>query len=239
MARLNKNGNLSGAIGNIIFVNNGDRSYAKAKGKDPKQTDNTKKSYTAFGMVSTVDKQFRAELMAKVNLVTSTKYAPSHRTQLRRTALQTDLAKNKIKLEYTDPQFLVGYNFNRDFNWDQCVRFFPEFHVNADGKVTIQIPALTWGKEIKAPAKATRAELTISIISTNLNAPIINVKNIATLTLHISTSEKTEMQSFEFKTAEETGWMLVTGSISFSSLLNNIKSEQKGASTYLWAKSII
>lgn len=239
MARLNKNGNLSGAIGNIIFVNNGDQSYAKAKGKDPKQTNNTKKSYTAFGMVSTVDKLFRAELMAKVNLITSTKYTPSHRTQLRRTARQTDLAKNKIKLEYTDPQFLMGYNFNRDFNWDQCVRFFPEFQENADGKVTMQIPALTWGKEIKAPAKATKAELTIIVISTNLNASVIAVKNIATFTIQISASEKTTMQSFEFETIKETGWVLVLGSISFSSPLNNIRTEQKGASTYLWAKSLL
>lgn len=239
MARLNKNGNLSGAIGNIIFVNNGEKSYARAKGKDPKQTNNTKKSYTAFGMVSTVDKLYRAELKEKVSLMTSSKYAPSHRTQLRRTTRQTDLAKNKIKLEYTYPQFLVGYNFNRHFNWDQCVRFFPEFQEYADGKITLQIPALTWGKEIKAPVKATKAELTITIISTNLNASIITVKNIATFTIQISASGKTEMQSFEFDAAGETGWVLVLGSISFSSPLNNIKTEQKGASTYLWAKSII
>lgn len=237
MARLNKNGNFSGAIGNIIFVNNGEKTFARAKGKDPKQTDNTKKSYTAFGMVSALDKLYRAELKAKVSLMTSSKYAPSHRSQLRLTAQQTDLAKNNIKLEYTDPQFLVGYNFNRHFNWDQCVRFFPEFQENADGKITMQIPALTWGKEIKAPAKATKAELTISVISTNLNASFIHVKNIATFTIQISASEKTSMQTFEFDTAGETGWVLVLGSISFSSPQNNIKPEQKGASTYLWAKS--
>lgn len=239
MARLNKNGNLSGAIGNIIFVNNGDKLYAKSKGKDPKQSINTKKSYTAFGMVSTVDKLYRTELKAKVSLMTSSKYAPSHRTQLRLTAQQTDLDKNNIKLEYTDPEFLVGYNFNRDFLWDQCVRFFPEFQEDADGKITLQIPALTWGKEIKAPEKATKAELTISIISTNLNASVIAVKNMATFTVQIAASGKTEMQSFDFDTAGETGWVLVLGSIRFSSLQNNIKPEQTGASTYLWAKTVL
>ena len=62
MAKLKKNGNLSGAIGNIVFVNSNDRTFVRAKAGRVKQTPKTKAAAGIFGLVSTREKYLRMEL---------------------------------------------------------------------------------------------------------------------------------------------------------------------------------
>ncbi|MCB4235564.1 hypothetical protein LDL59_11945 [Kaistella anthropi] len=52
MANLKKNGNLSGAIGNIVFVNDGQRTFARVKPDKVKQTPETKAAARIFGLVA-------------------------------------------------------------------------------------------------------------------------------------------------------------------------------------------
>lgn len=63
MARVKSNNNLSGAIGNIVFVNDGNRSYVRTQPDKIKQTERTKAAASVFGVVSEREKWLRRHLL--------------------------------------------------------------------------------------------------------------------------------------------------------------------------------
>ena len=77
MARISKNGNLSGAVGNLVFVQNGKEQYVRSKPHKVKQSAETKKAASVFGWVSSRDKEYRRVVVEKFSLLTDSRYAAS------------------------------------------------------------------------------------------------------------------------------------------------------------------
>ena len=82
MANIKKNGNLSGAIGNIVFVNDGDRVFMRAKPARVKQSARTKNSSKAFGLVSSREKIFRLRLLHEMGIPAMQYFAARHRARI-------------------------------------------------------------------------------------------------------------------------------------------------------------
>lgn len=66
MARVNKNGNLSGAIGNLVFVNRDGKTHVRSKPKRVNQSTNTRSAATGFGKNSGHDSILREAITDKI-----------------------------------------------------------------------------------------------------------------------------------------------------------------------------
>lgn len=62
MAMLKKNGGLSGAVGDIVVVNSGERTLVRSKRDGVKQSERTKAAASVFGIVSAREKWLHREI---------------------------------------------------------------------------------------------------------------------------------------------------------------------------------
>jgi hypothetical protein len=238
MARLKKNGNLSGAVGNIVFVNDGDRVYVRSKPGDVKQTKNTKVAASVFGWVSKQEKQFRLILQDKIGLVPQQYFAARHLARLRKTVVQQEGSSGKIIPSFQEPTALVGFDFNPKLEWERCTNFFPVFEIDEDNVFTVTIPAIAWGKEIKPPTAADVATINIHAIHTDLNQKTVSVDLYSSLSVPVKEKEILSSQKWTFSIPEKTKWLLVIAMINFESAKKPLEKTEKTAGTYLWAKKI-
>ena len=140
MARLKKNGNLSGAIGNIVFVNDGDRAYVRAKGNSPKQSQNTKTEAEIFGWVGQKEKLYRDILKDKLGLISYQYQAVKHKTRLRKTVVKEATPSGTTIYRFQNPDALVGFDFNPKMEWERSTNFYPVYQLDTTGTMMIDIP---------------------------------------------------------------------------------------------------
>lgn len=189
MARLKKNGNLSGAIGNIVFVNDGDRSYVRGRANKVNQTVNTQASSSEFGSVSTKEKQLRLIMKEQLGLITPQYFSSRNAARLRKTVTQNKGDNKNSITEFQDPTALVGFDFNSKMQWERCTNFFPAIGTDEDNRLTVAIPAITWGREIKPPKSADLATINLHAITTDLNQDDVSVELLSSLSLAIKVKE--------------------------------------------------
>ena len=96
MANLKKNGNLSGAIGNIVFVNDGKRTFARVKPDKVKQSPETKAAAGIFGLVSAREKMFRLQLLRILGIPPLQYFAARHRARIRKTIVGNPASNSEV-----------------------------------------------------------------------------------------------------------------------------------------------
>jgi len=238
MARLKKNGNLSGAIGNIVFVNDGDRSYVRAKPGTIKQTKNTKAAASIFGWVSAQEKQFRIILQDKIGLVPQQYFSARHAARLKKTVVPEESGSANPRARFQEPTALVGFDFNQKQEWERCSNFFPDFEIDKGNILTSKIVSLTWGQEVKVPKYANFATLNLHAISTDLNQRNVSVEVLSSLSVTIKEKETIPSQEWSFSIPEKTKWLLIISTIHFESTSKPLEKSERTTGTYLWAKKI-
>lgn len=238
MARLKKNGNLSGAIGNIVFVNDGERSYVRAKPNNVKQTKNTKAAASVFGWVSQQEKQLRLILQNKIGLVPQQYFGARHLARLRKTVTQQEGSSGKMIPRFQEPTALIGFDFNPKLEWERCTNFFPVFDTVDTDVLVLGIPALTWGKEIKPPQHATLTTINIHVVTTDLNQRNVSLELLSFFSMTLKEKENLPSQELTVNIPEQTKWLLAIATINFDSNKKQLEKTQKTAGTYLLAKSI-
>lgn len=85
MARVNKNGNLSGAIGNLVFVNRDGKTHVRSKSKKVNQSTTIRGAATGFGKNSGHDRILREAITDKIQIRNYRCFSINHRTRLRLT----------------------------------------------------------------------------------------------------------------------------------------------------------
>ena len=127
MAMLKKNGGLSGAVGNIVFVNSGERTLVRSKPDGVKQSERTKAAASVFGIVSAREKWLPGEITYGLGFPALEFFAARHPARLRRTVTIDADSMISGKTNFGTPEALAGFDFNPKLEWSKCINFYPGF----------------------------------------------------------------------------------------------------------------
>ena len=238
MARISKNGNLSGAVGNLVFVQNGKEQYVRSKPHKVKQSAETKKAASVFGWVSSRDKEYRRVVVEKFSLLTDSRYAARHRARMAKTlGTPNPVLPATGELSFQNPEALVGFDFNTHLLWEKATQFYPEYTLDELGNVKVKIPALHWGKQIKSPKKCKTAHLKLEAFSLDPNAEPLEITAISSVNFLISPTQSQEATSWDFVLPTNKPWIVVLGILSFDLGRSHFSEAETTSTTYLWAKN--
>lgn len=238
MARITNKGNLSGALGNLVFVQNGKNQYVRSKPSQVKQSAATKTAASLFGWLSSRDKVFRRVVLEKFSLLTDSRYAARHRARMKK-ALGS-LIPNPILIgdwSFQNPEALMGFDFNEDLLWEKATQFYPEFTLDEIGNVHCKIPKLQWGTEIKSLKKNTSALLKLEAFAIDPNAENMEITAISSMSLLISAGQHQDETSWDFILPTINQWIVVIGILTFEGENSNLSLLERTSTTYLWAKN--
>ncbi len=236
MANLKKNGNLSGAIGQIVFVNDGQRTFARVKPDKVKQTPETKAAARIFGLVSAKEKVFRMQLLKILGIPPIQYFAARHRARIRKTA-QQDLAGSPESLaQFGDPQCLAGFSFNPKIEWQSCTNFFPEVESSSNTELKIFLPEIKWKTQIIPTKNCNSAIITLMVISADLNSIDVPVKVLSTVQTKISATASFPAQEWLIPIDAADGWLLMVGCVQFLPKNQPPSDTENFSAAYLWAQ---
>lgn len=159
MGRVNKNGNLSGAIGNLVFVNRDGKTHVRSKPNKVNQSTTIRGAATGFGKNSGHDRILREAITDKIQIRNYRCFSINHRTRLRLTIGESTNQDCTTKMAYLNPQPMVGTVFNNDWQWDRASNFYPEYNLSAQNTMTVHLPQLKIGKQIIFPQKCSAGKL--------------------------------------------------------------------------------
>ncbi|WP_236617517.1 hypothetical protein [Elizabethkingia anophelis] len=168
MGNINNKAQISGAVGNVVFVSNGHKTIVRTKPGKVKQSKSTKAAAGFFGQISRQDSRYRKALLELLQLNTDTTYAYRHRASFGRVAVRYKENETEyMSLLKGSPQAMEGFDFNMQSPWLSLCRFFLKFDLSAQGDLRIKIPDVELGIQIKNDKKTTKATLRFSCISLN------------------------------------------------------------------------
>ncbi len=236
MARPINDGTLSGAIGNVVFVNKGPYTYARSKPAKVKQTASTKAAASTFGWVSQQDKKFRFALAQAYPLITDPYYAARHRACMAK-ALNPNRSATPTPAPLTlnMPQAMEGFEFNTLLPWAKTCHFYLEFADTATPTVTCHVPALTLGENLKPPKGALSANINVHAFLVNPNVPDIDLTPISSHELTLQPFKTAPASLWSFDLPAEDGWLLVISTVTFKFEQANVAAGLRGCSSYLYA----
>lgn len=234
MAHINKKGNLSGALGEIVFVNDGDRKYTRLRPDLVRQSERTKAASKVFGMVSSREKKFRTKLLNRLQMPAIQYLAAQHRGRLQKCITGGANSAQQEEPQFGNPEALIGFEFNRKLKWHERTNFFPFFKETANGALKVSLPAIKWGREIKTRPKATSAVLTLTAVSVNLNSTDVPLKIVSTLTMEVGRSSESPAQEWTVPADDAPGWLLIIGMVQYSGNGLSEKRSETFSATYLW-----
>lgn len=234
MARIEKNGSLSGAIGNVVFVKDGDRTYARSKPVGIKQTTQTKAAAKTFGQVSHREKVLRQHLLAALGFPSLQYFAARHRARLRRTVGTAKANADSSVPFFGQPEALPGFDFNPKLPWSQATNFFPNLTEDPAGSLVVELAELAWGTQIIPAKGATAARLSLYAMAVDFNRKEPEMAELGKLTVEVARGSPAAVQRWTFPAAAAGHWLLVVGALSFETK-QKIPAEA-WAGTYLWAK---
>lgn len=233
MGILKKNGSLSGAVGNIVFVNSGERTLVRSKPDGVKQTERTKAAASVFGIVSAREKWLRREITYGLGFPALQYFAARHWARLRRTV--TNDADSMIlgKANFGIPEALTGFDFNPKLEWSKCANFYPDIKKNVDDSVDVHLPDIRWRQEIKPPRSAKSASLKLHALAANLNCNTPDIRRIDDLTIDFTSGHHIASQIWKIESVEPAHWILIVGLLRFTGNFSNDAECFSGI--YLWA----
>ena len=235
MARIGKNGLLSGALGNLVFVGKGGSQYVRSRPSGMKQTAATKAAAARFGEISSRDRIFRTFLKAHLGLVTDGQYASRHRAVMHRAGEAPAVTPHgKTVISFLYPEALRGFDFNNRLPWERCTRFFPVFFVSGSGTACAAIPALQWGKQIIPPPGSRQAVLKLTALSADPQAESMHMEILSEKQIELSVAQGAEAFEWEFDMPVQRGWVMVVGQLSFAPAFAGQPATELNAAVYLW-----
>ena len=235
MARLKKNGNLSGAIRNVVFVNDGGREFVRARPDGVKQTAQTKAAAGVFGLVSIREKTFRLQLLRMLGVPAPQYFAAKHRARIRKTVTGDTVGSAGNTSSFGNPQALAGFSFNPKMEWENCANFFPAFEMESTGEMKVQLPELKWKNQIIPSKNSSSAVLTLVALSADLNKEAVPVKVLAKLEINISGTSAVPAQEWIFPVDAAEGWLLIIGCLKFAAPNQSSVMKEEFSAAYLWA----
>lgn len=233
MANLKKNGNLSGAVGNIVFVNDGERVYVRTKPASVKQSPRTKASSKAFGLVSTREKLFRLKLLQEMGIRALQYFAARHRAVIRKTLIAENGNGSETAQAFAHPQALAGFSFNPKSEWLYRTNFYPSFEMQPENQMKIALPELKWKDQILPPKYSSSAVLSLLAVTADLNSASVPLHVASRLEIEISGSSASPAQEWIFPVDPAGDWLLIVGCIRFNGQKTAIRAEEFSAA-YLW-----
>lgn len=234
MAKMKKNGNFSGMLNNIVFVDSDDRSYIRTKPDRVKQSPHTKTAAATFGFVSTREKTFRLRLLRLLQLPAPQYFAARHRARLQKTVTSGLGNTTSPTPSFADPVFLTGFDFNPKMEWQRHTNFYAEF-VQEENQIRVSIPEIKWKQQIKPPKNSVSGVLALHAFSTNLNQSSVELTELAALEFTVSGNSAVPAQEWMVSTAGATDWVLIAGSLKFNASDFDLPAKNQFSATYLWA----
>ena len=238
MAKLKKNGNLSGAIGNIVFVNSNDRTFVRAKAGRVKQTPKTKAAAGIFGLVSTREKYLRMELWNILDIPPIQYFAAKHRARIQKTIVENPLNDTKSNPEFGNPQGLAGFSFNPKLEWQSCTNFFPAIERTSTDEIKVSLPEINWKKQITPPKNCNSAVVTLHAVSADFNSEYVPVKVLSKIEMEISATASFPAQEWLIPTDSAEGWLLLVGCVKFFTRNQPSAAIEEFSAAYLWAEQV-
>lgn len=235
MANIKKNGNLSGAIGNIVFVNDGIRAFIRTKPDRIKQSPQTKAAAGVFGLISTREKLFRLQIFRTLGIPAIQYFAARHRARIQKTVTAEKGSSSPVNAVFGNPKAMEGFSFNPKMDWDSCTNFFPAFEVGNNGEIKIHLPELRWKKEIKPPKDSNSALLTLVTLSADLNVSAVHVNVHSKVEMEITAASAVPKQEWVVPVNAKDGWLLIIGCVQFISSNPHAGIRDQFSATYLWA----
>ena len=235
MARVKKNGNLSGTIGNIVFVNDGERAFVRAKPDRVKQTTQTKAAAGVFGLVSSREKTFRLQVLRMLGVPAPQYFAAKQRARIRKTVTADTGIGSATSSGFGNPQALAGFSFNPKMEWESCTNFFPTFEMEFNGDMKVHLPELKWKNQIIPPKNTGSAVLTLLALSADFNKEAVPVKLLAKLELDVSGISAAPSQDWIFPVDAAGGWLLIIGCLKFAAPNQSSAMNEAFSAAYLWA----
>ncbi|MDN5578480.1 MAG: hypothetical protein L0G11_03900 [Chryseobacterium sp.] len=238
MANLKKNGNLSGAIGNIVFVNDGKRTFARVKPDKVKQTPETKAAARIFGLVSAREKMFRLQLLRILGIRPLQYFAARHRARIRKTIVGNPATNSENTPQFGDPQGLAGFSFNPKMEWQSCTNFFPEVESTSTTEIKVHLPEIKWKTQIIPPKNCNSAVVTLFVISAYLNSIYTPVRVLSSIEMKISATDSFPAQEWVIPTDSAEGWLLMVSCVKFASKNQPLIAMEEFSAAYLWAQQV-
>ncbi|UFK97399.1 hypothetical protein [Kaistella faecalis] len=234
MARVKKNGNLSGTIGNIVFVNDGERAFVRAKPDRVKQTTQTKAAAGVFGLVSSREKTFRLQVLRMLGVPAPQYFAAKQRARIRKTVTGDTGGSAGTGTGFGNPQALAGFSFNPEMEWESCTNFFLTFEMESNGEMKVHLPELKWKNQIIPVKNSSSAVLTLVAITADLNKEAVPIKEVAKLELEISGTSAVPAQDWIFPVDAAEGWLLIIGCLKFGAPNQSSVMKEAFSAAYLW-----
>lgn len=209
MAKINKNGSLSGSIKNLVFVNNGEIQYVRSKPTKVKQSSNTKKAAKTFGLISTTDKIYRELIQNHFKINTDSRYAARHRAALSRTYNNFNTATPC----FDTPKALEGFCFNKNMPWENTVRIHLEIKQHTKETITVKIPTITLGKNIIVEKKPNKTAIIYYAYTIDINNEQLTINKIDELEFIVKPKEIITPEDWILNCAHQKGWLIILGTI--------------------------
>lgn len=233
MAILNKDGGLSGPIGNFVFVQSGGRTIVRSRPDNVRQTQRTKSAATVFGVVSQREKVYRNAMLRAVGFPAFQHFAARHRARILKTVLHDAGSVLEGKPRFGSPEALTGFDFNPALPWSNCTNFFPVIHKTGGGGLMVELPEIRWREHLKPPRKATGAVVTLAAVAVDFNHDSGKIKTADTLVLDFARGTVHGPQDWKIEAEGTGGWLLVACAIHFKGTAAEKAGQYSG--TYLWA----
>lgn len=239
MAKISKNGNLSGTIGKLVFVNSGDYHYVRSKPAKVKQSQKSKAAAALFGWMSGQDKIYREAIKYAFSITTDRYYSARHRARIMKSVLNSkESPTNTPSLTLGTPETLIGFDFNAALPWQTIFRSYPQFTINKEGVVECKLPTLHWGEHIKPPKGAVSASLKLQAFTTDPDQKIVEINLVASHTLSLNPSDTIPEALWVFNAPNQNAWLIVLGTLSFGYTANIQVPPLNESAAYLWAKGL-
>ena len=232
MANINKSGKISGTVGDLVFVNDGDRHYVRTRPEQVKQSMRTKAAAQVFGFVSRKEKRLRWHLQLKLGIPPLQYLAARHRARLQKTITGGTDSAISGEARFGLPDALIGFDFNPKMEWQRFTNIFPVFENTAEGLI-VRLPELRWGTHFKAPKKSTSAVMTLTALSTDLNEATVPVNIRSTITFEINRHTPIVEQVWSVPGGSVGEWLLIAGVVRFTGTDTTAANQVSAA--YLWA----
>lgn len=239
MGKINPKGQLSGSVGRFVFVNIGDMTVVRGKPGSINQTAATEKSANCFGNISHLDKLYRQNLLRHVPITTDKMYAYRHRTHFNRMAIRnTDPKITNTSVQWDLPKMMVGFEFNKNAEWQSICHFFPEFGLDTDQRLSISIPELSLKRDFRPVAKSDSIHLTFYVIAVDMDSrsyPSVEVCTEFTIEISSRIDCPATIWTTEPLPADQLIFVIGICKMNFAQPDKDNKSHTS-ASCYLWSK---
>jgi hypothetical protein len=172
MAKIDKNGNLKGVIGNLVLRNLNDNEIAQSKNTKVRQTTATKQSGAEFGEATRISRAIRTRLEPFINQWSDAEMHGRFTGQVFK-AISSGTTGERGKRTFADAAIgqLLGFDFNKYSPFEKYCNLIPEVE-HADGVVKVKIPSFNPKDDFKKVNDAEEIELGIAIAAVSQDRDI-------------------------------------------------------------------